>query len=1041
MTPGRDTGAAEPAPAEASAGGARRYLTVLACAISDADTLAARISAAAWGDLVMDFQVAVFDVARRFDGHYAENRGAAATIYFGYHQARENDAERAVRAGLALIDKLAKINERAGLAGAAAAAVSVGVDSGLVTLQGDGAASGDVVAVARAIETLAPRGAVAMSRRVHSQVAALIGAEELGSYPIAGLAVALFQVTDGGRPAGRQGTGRAGTPLVGRDRELDLLASCWNRVRSGKGQVVLLSGEAGIGKSRLIEEFRARLRRETQNWIAWPCSQLLQNTPFHPLSAWAIRRFGGPEVPATTRLAEVERVLRGLGLDASAVIPLLHSILEIPLPEQYLALVAAPSAETRRRVLDMLCQWALAGARAEPLVLVLEDAHWADPSMIELARVLAERGGEAPLLFLVSARPEFKPGWSVLPHQSTIALAPLEPDDVQRMVAQVAHGKPAPPDLADRVASRTGGIPLFIEEVTRHLLEAGQRSSAPQVPMTLQALLMARLDRLGPARELAQIAATLGVEFARPVLQAVAAMDEAPLSAALETLITAGLLETRDAKAGAAWRFKHALIQNVAYESLPAARRRELHRTAARIIAERFPAIAESRPELLAHHLAEAGETQAAIAAWETAARDAAARGASAEVASGVRRAIDLVMTLPDTPARATREFQLRTRLAECYWAAKGQSADETVAAFNEALEAGRHVDDPKAVGMLLSGLISASNQRAEFDAARALGLRLEALAQAGGPFVRGWGSFRRGQTCIYVGELAEARRLYDEALAVGGGEDRLAAGGVELVGAVTVFSPWLSALMGDIDRGRDEARTRLQAAEAKGGPHNRAHVRLGCALLEQSLGDAARTEEHARTLLMEGETFRMPIFVAYATLLLGWSTGRQGRAPEAVRLMRRGIDLLAAAGTSTNMNIYRARLGHLLADAGELERGLAVVEEAVALRYTAPFQEPEVLRIKAELLRCRGLPGDVESAETVLREALDGARRMGIFLHALEIATQLARHLSIRGETDAARGLIEAALGPIKGGADTPLPRAARALRAQLAATQPTPR
>ncbi len=1022
-------------PSVAVATGERRYLTAMFCDLVDAKRLAAELDPKTWRELVQDFQVAVFDVARKFDGYYAQNLGDGALVYFGYPRAQENDAERAVRAGLALQESLARVNDRRMRDGKPVLRTRVGIDAGLVLLANDGKVLGEVPSVSALVQAVARPDWVLVSRAVHRLVAGLFTVEDQGEHALAGVPVPvpLFRVLRPSGVIGRRIAERGRTPLVGRGAELDLLSACWDRARTGEGQMVLLVGEPGMGKSRLVEELRGRLAEYPHSWVEWPNSQLLQNTPFHPLSEWSRQRFGGPEVADEVRLAEVERSLRDLGLDANTAVPLLHSVLEIPLPKRYGTLVTGHE-ELRRRQLEILSEWLLAGARAQAMVVAIEDAHWADPSTMELVRILVERGAKAPLLLLITARPEFRPTWNRRPHHSSITLGPLDQAEVLRMVGEVVARREMPVGWAERVVERSGGVPLFVEEVTRLMVEGGDRDRAQQVPMTLQASLTARLDRLGPARDIAQIAAVLGREFRLPLLQAVAPVAEAELHASLERLVEAGLLQTQGAHSAATYRFKHALIQDVAYDGMMESRRRELHRAVARALRERFKDSASGGSELLAHHLTEAGEAEAAIAAWETAAAEATARGAFAEVTAGVRRAIDILLRQPDSPGRAAKEFQLRTRLAECYWAAKGQSADETVAVFKEALAIGERVDDAKAKATILSGLVSATTQRAEFDAARALGEQLLALARdQGGAFARGWASFRRGQTSIYLGELAEARRFYDEALRLGDGEDRLAAGGVELVSAVTVFSPWLSALLGNIDVARDEAARRLAAAEKSGGPHNLAHVHLGCGLLDQSLGEAERVERIGRTLLAEGERYRMPIFVAYGGLLFGWAQVQLGRPEDGVEWLGRGIATLTAAGTKTLMNVYRARLARALADAGRLDEALAEIAAAESLAGAGPFLVPVVLRIKGELLLRRAEGGDAPAARDAFSESLALARRMGARLIEVETAVAAARHRAALGDEFDAGARLTEAIGRLNGGSDAALPRQGNALLAQI--------
>jgi predicted ATPase len=342
--------------------------------------------------------------------------------------------------------------------------------------------------------------------------------------------VTLFRIvraSGGGRRAGQ----RHLTPLVGRDEEIAMLLRRWERARQGEGQLVLIAGEPGLGKSRLIEELHARLRETPHTWVEWSCSQLLQNTPLHPIAEWGHQRYGGADVPAEKRLADLENSLGQMKLDPQENAALLAPLFDIPLPPD--RALAFPSEELRRLQLLALTAAVMAGARVQPVVLALEDMHWADPTTIDVVRGIAERGALAPLFVLITARPEFRPSWGARSHHGTISLVPLDRHQVRRMVEELAARHALAKEVIDGVTERTGGVPLFVEEVTRLILERGEQGGVQAIPPTLQQSLTARLDRLGPAREVAQVAAVIGRDFSYALLRAVAGTDDTPLEAAL----------------------------------------------------------------------------------------------------------------------------------------------------------------------------------------------------------------------------------------------------------------------------------------------------------------------------------------------------------------------------------------------------------------------------------------------------------------------------------------------------------------------------
>ena len=364
---------------------------------------------------------------------------------------------------------------------------------------------------------------------MHRQIAGLFVAEDKGEHELKGVPekTQLYRIVraSGG---GRRGGSRAPTPLVGRGEELDILARRWERARRGEGQLSLIVGEPGLGKSRLIEEFRARLAETPHTWVEWASSQLLQNTPLHPIAEWGRARFGGAEFDGEKRLAELEAALGSVGLDAAEYAPLLAPVIDAPLPPGR-APKLSPE-ELRSRQLAALAAWVLAGARTQPLVLAFEDLHWADPTSLDVLQALAERGAQAPLLIIATTRPEFRPPWKLRSHHGVISLAPLDAGEIVRMVGEIATRHALSKDVIAGVSERSGGVPLFVEEVTRLLLERGEAGGVQAIPPTLQQSLAARLDRLGSAREIAQIGAVLGRGFSHALLQAVAGLGRAGAS-------------------------------------------------------------------------------------------------------------------------------------------------------------------------------------------------------------------------------------------------------------------------------------------------------------------------------------------------------------------------------------------------------------------------------------------------------------------------------------------------------------------------------
>ena len=555
-------------PATAQVAGERRYLTVMFCDLVGSTAISAQLDAEEWRDLVGSYLDAASAAVAEMGGHVAKKLGDGLMCLFGYPLAHENDAERAARAALSIQRALAELNRKnAGNGQAVAARIGLR-NPAQPFFDASGEIYGDVANVAARVQAMAEPGAVLVTARGQRQVAGLFVAEERGTQTLKGVPepTALFRLvraSGGGRRSGQRNL----TPLVGRDEEIAMLMRRWERARRGEGQLTLIVGEPGLGKSRLIEEFHSRLSDTPHTWVEWSCSQLLQNTPLHPIAEWGRQRFGGADLPAERRLADLENSLAQVKLDPAENAPLLAPLLDIPLPKEGVSTLAPE--ELRRRQLAALTNWVMAGAKAQPLVLAFEDLHWADPTTLDVLRSIAERGAQVPLYIVATTRPEFRPPWGMRSHHGTISLAPLDRAQVRDMVGELAARHALSREVIEDVAARTGGVPLFVEEVARLLLERGEQGGTQAIPPTLQQSLMAQLDRLGPAREVAQIGSVIGRGFSYKLLQAVASMDDAPLEAALEKLSDADIVLVDGVLPESEYRFKHALIQDAAYENLP----------------------------------------------------------------------------------------------------------------------------------------------------------------------------------------------------------------------------------------------------------------------------------------------------------------------------------------------------------------------------------------------------------------------------------------------------------------------------------------
>jgi class 3 adenylate cyclase len=672
-----------------SATGERRHLTVLFCDLVGSTEIAARLDPEEWREILADYHRAAAQAIERFGGHVAKYLGDGVMAFFGYPEAQDNDAERAALAGLAILDAFSKLNQQSTRPELSA---RIGIDSSTVVVGASAGKDADVLGdtpnIAARVQAAAEPGTVVITDVSHRLVSGIFLVQQLGAQALRGIEqpLLLYRII---QPSGVRGRLEAAaatrglTPFVGREDELHLLMSRWERALGGEGQVALTIGEAGIGKSRLLQRFHEQIGGTPHTWIEAHAGPFFQNTPFYPVTELLQQLLSvNGDTSAEEQLAQLEPRLELAGLNPAETIPLIAPLLNLPLSDKYPRLPLSPE-QRRRRLLATLVEWTLGAARVQPLVIATEDLHWADPSTLELIQLLVEQGATARLLLFYTARPEFRAQWPLRAHHLQINLNRLSARDIRTMVQEVAARKGLSDETIATVVERTGGVPLFVEELTRAVLESGSvKLSGREIPATLHDSLMARLDRLGPAKHVAQVGAVIGGEFSYELIRAVQPIAENDLQEALHTLADADLLYVRGITPESTYQFKHALIRDAAYEALLKSRRKELHRLVARTIDEKFPALRDAHPEVLARHWTEAGEIEPANREWLRAGKLADARNAFKEAEHNHLQAIALLNLVAESPQRDLRELELRQAVYEALRITKGYAAPETIQAI-----------------------------------------------------------------------------------------------------------------------------------------------------------------------------------------------------------------------------------------------------------------------------------------------------------------------------------------------------------------------
>ena len=1032
------------APAPQETAGERRYITVLFCDLVGSTAISAQLDAEDWRDVVGGYIEAASAAVAEMGGRVTRKLGDGLLALFGYPVGQENDAERAVRAALSIQRALAEVNRRNAAAGKPELKARIGLDAGPVVVDAAGGIFGEVPNVAARVEAIAEPGTVLITARVQRQIAGLFVAEERGSHTLKGVPapVTLYRIvraSGGGRRSGR----RHFTPLIGRDEEMAMLLRRWDRARQGDGQFVLIVGEPGLGKSRLLEEFRARLRETPHTWAEWTCLQLLQSTPLHPIAEWGRARFGGADVPADRRLAELESSLAQVRLNPAENVPLLAPLLDIPLPEQRKPNLAP--AELRRRQLAALTNWAIASARVQPLVLAFEDLHWADPTTLDVLHGIAERGALAPLFAVATTRPEFRPPWSMHSHHGTVSLAPLDRRQVRDMVAQLSAQQALLREVVEDVVTRTGGVPLFIEEVTRLLLERGPQGGMQEIPPTLQQLLTARLDRLGPAREVAQIGAVVGRDFSYALIRAVANMEDAALQAALERLAQADILLVQGLPPESVYRFKHALIQDAAYENLLKSRRQALHRSVAEALRDNLAATAAAEPELLAHHFTQAGLTEAAIEWWGQAGQRSLERSALVEAAEQLTRALVQIATLPGTPALRRQQIKLQVSLMTPLVHVKGYAAPETKAAaerarllIEQAEALGEPPEDPLLLFVVLYGFWAANYIAFNGDIVRDLGAQFFAMVKKQATIAPQMIGYRlMGTSLLSTGEIAEARAHFDKGIALyDPTEHRTLATrfGVDVRVSILSYRSWALWMLGYPEAALADAEAALSDAREIGQAATLMFALNYTSLPHIFRGDYAKAKAVVDELVVLADEKGTLIWKASGLSLQGILLALSGKPAEAIPMIISGRSMYESTGATLGLSWRSPHLSAAYAELGQFDDAWRCVNEAItAVEATKEtWCEAESHRVAGEIA-LKSPEANVPNAQAHFERALAVARAQQAKSWELRAAMSMARLLRDQGKRDEARDQLAPVYGRFTEGFDTLDLKDAKALLDEL--------
>ncbi|MFA9420551.1 MAG: AAA family ATPase [Gammaproteobacteria bacterium] len=1012
----------------------RRQLTVMFCDLVDSTALSEKLDPEDLREVNKAYQDACKAAIDRYEGYVARYMGDGVLAYFGYPQAHEDDAERSIRAGLGVVEAMIGLNRKLGQQLNIVFAVRIGIATGAVVvgdLIGEGgsqesAAVGSTPNLAARLQALASADTVVVAPGTHDLVKGQFEYRTLGEYELKGLAepVCVRQVIGPTRAESRFAAAHHGgtTSLVGREHEIGLMLDRWQQAKGGDGQIVLLSGEAGIGKSRITETLQDCTAMDHPVRLRYQCSPFHINSALHPVIA-QLEHAAGIEVEDEN---EVKRAKLDSFLSQSMpviddIAPLMSTLLSIPPDGRNAPSGMAPERQ-KEMILEGLVSLVEGLSRQQTVLLIFEDAHWADPTSLEWLELVIDRAQGIPVVVVITFRPEFQPPWSGYTHITSLTLNRFSSSLATAMVDKITGGIRLPAEVLEQIVTKSDGVPLFVEELTKTILESGLLTehldqyvlSGPlpevAVPATLHDSLMARLDRLGPVKEVAQTAAALGREFSYDLLVAVSPLSFAELHNALDQLIDAELVFRRGGSQKGGYIFKHALVQDAAYQSLLKSARLQLHARIAETLEQRYPEVAAVQPEIVAHHYSEAGFAELAIAYWLKAGIQAASHYAHPEAIAYLRLGLALVTEVDEAAKRSEMELELQAALGLSLPAIKGFASPEVGAVYTRAEQLCMLTGNPSSLTDALTGLWYHHVVRGEVQLAQELAARCFTIADEADDPAGYLVAHLALSGMTWFGDFVTGCEHIDKALALESEitEDVNLSIGADARVFVRAFGSHVHWHIGKFEWAAELSEEGIARARAIEEPFTLAIALNYAAMLHQfdhNNVSAQKLTEEAIELCTEHQ---FAYYLAWAQIIHGWTAICAGGNGVGLAEIRTGLDDFEKTGAGLRLPYYLSLLADGQGRDGQPEKALTTVDLALqrANANGEKWHNADLFRLRAQLLLQMN-PGKTSDAETAFQEALNIAREQGCKARELQITTELGRLWQSQGKQSEAHELV----------------------------------